>query len=374
MLPTPTSPSSSGGSVRTNCTKPVRLRTACNQCCGAKVKCSGEKTGCQRCRNLRMQCVYQESRVGKVPGIRAKKRRLENEQQEGRVQMAAPPASVIASNSTDTSSLTGDDDDALAQWAQDAIMNIPEHNADFLQNHDSIMASMGDSYNLPAMDFNLDTLLQPFPASPPTQPTESRPMQSPISQPQTSSFTPHRPRDRSDSQFVIDCTQIVSDLENYIVADLKSFKIVLGLVKRALEKVVQLSDTPQAARNMRCTILLTAIMYQVVELLDVCYIMLSEDSDRQCNPSFTLRPANSLLLPGLGLGDFGIDAEEQNAWRSQMILKEVRQAGEVLRKMKMLATKGPEQLQPSHGRSRGECFVDLELKLTDLAGRIARRR
>jgi hypothetical protein len=316
--------------------------------------------------------------VGRVPGIRAKKRRLEHQQPETRVQICAPPVSVIASSSTDTSSLTGDDEEPpTTRWAQDSILDMADNNTDFLQNHDPIMTSMGNTnYTLPAIDFNLETLLQPFPASPPTQQTEPRRLQTPTARPPPNPI-PHPQRDLSDSQFVIDCTQIVGDLENYIAADLKSFKIVLGLVKRALERVFQLSDTQQAARNMRCTILLTAIMYQIVELLDVCYTMQSDDShsNPQSNPSpFSLRPATSLLLPGLGIGDFGIDAEEQRAWRSQMILKEVRQAGEVLRKMKMLAAKGPEQMHPDHGRSRGECFVDLELRLTHLADRIMRRR
>ena len=330
------------------------------------MKCSGEKTGCQRCQNQRTQCVYEESRVGKVPGIRATKRRLGHEKPENRVHVVAPPASVTTSSTTETSSLTGEDDDALARWAQGETMDVPENNADFLQNLDSTITS------IPAMEFNLDSLLGPF--SPPSSTPSAEPRPTQTSAAQGSDPVPHPPRDRTDSQFVIDCTQILSDLENYIVADLKSFKVVLGLVKCALEKVFQLSDTPQAARNMRCTILLTAIMYQIVELLDFCYTMLSEDSDRQCHPSFSLRPATSLLPPGIGIRDFGIDAEEQYAWRSQMLFKEVRQAGELLRKLKMLASKGPEQMHPSHGRSRGECFVDLELQLADLAGRIARSR
>ncbi|DAA72991.1 TPA_exp: Uncharacterized protein A8136_4916 [Trichophyton benhamiae CBS 112371] len=52
--------------------KPVRWRSACNQCHAAKVRCSGERTGCTRCSNLQYECVYAVSRVGKVPGIRAR--------------------------------------------------------------------------------------------------------------------------------------------------------------------------------------------------------------------------------------------------------------------------------------------------------------
>ncbi|KAL4913036.1 hypothetical protein BDW62DRAFT_205921 [Aspergillus aurantiobrunneus] len=50
--------------------KPGRLRAACTQCHAAKVRCSGEKTGCVRCRTLGHDCVYLESRVGKTRGRR----------------------------------------------------------------------------------------------------------------------------------------------------------------------------------------------------------------------------------------------------------------------------------------------------------------
>ncbi|KAI1435778.1 hypothetical protein GGR50DRAFT_284546 [Xylaria sp. CBS 124048] len=53
--------------------RPPKLRTACNQCNAAKVKCSGERDGCARCRTLHTTCVYVESRVGKVQGPRSRR-------------------------------------------------------------------------------------------------------------------------------------------------------------------------------------------------------------------------------------------------------------------------------------------------------------
>ncbi|KAH8888275.1 hypothetical protein GQ53DRAFT_843658 [Thozetella sp. PMI_491] len=69
--------------------KPPRLRSACNQCYSAKVKCSGERDGCGRCKALRTECIYTESRVGKVPGVRSKKKNSEKEPH--RVASNAPP-------------------------------------------------------------------------------------------------------------------------------------------------------------------------------------------------------------------------------------------------------------------------------------------
>ena len=75
--------------------KSTKLRAACNPCSTAKVrqsllvgssslsadsaerqvKCSGERTGCTRCRNSNTTCIYGEAMVGKVSGARARRRK-----------------------------------------------------------------------------------------------------------------------------------------------------------------------------------------------------------------------------------------------------------------------------------------------------------
>ncbi|KAE8329551.1 hypothetical protein BDV39DRAFT_45838 [Aspergillus sergii] len=62
-------------SARTISKRPPKLRAACNECHAAKVRCSGEKTGCQRCANLGSECIFSISRIGKVPGKRSKANR-----------------------------------------------------------------------------------------------------------------------------------------------------------------------------------------------------------------------------------------------------------------------------------------------------------
>ncbi|KAK8013405.1 hypothetical protein PG991_008998 [Apiospora marii] len=54
--------------------RPVKLRSACNSCHAAKTKCSGQKTGCSRCSDLDLPCKYEVSMVGKVAGIRSRRR------------------------------------------------------------------------------------------------------------------------------------------------------------------------------------------------------------------------------------------------------------------------------------------------------------
>ncbi|KAL4872530.1 hypothetical protein BDV12DRAFT_193248 [Aspergillus spectabilis] len=81
----------------TNSKRPPKLRSACNECHAAKVRCSGEKTGCQRCSNLRLKCAFSISRIGKVPGKRSK---------ANRVAAAAIPSTSSAPMSTSSSSIT----------------------------------------------------------------------------------------------------------------------------------------------------------------------------------------------------------------------------------------------------------------------------
>lgn len=51
-------------------------------CLLLKVKCTGEHDGCARCRNLNTECVYAESRVGKVQGSRSKRRKTHSRTME----------------------------------------------------------------------------------------------------------------------------------------------------------------------------------------------------------------------------------------------------------------------------------------------------
>ena len=54
-------------------TKPIKLRSACNSCFAAKVRCNGNKTGCARCSERKVPCKYSESKVGKVVGRRRRR-------------------------------------------------------------------------------------------------------------------------------------------------------------------------------------------------------------------------------------------------------------------------------------------------------------
>ncbi|KAE8376883.1 hypothetical protein BDV26DRAFT_224726 [Aspergillus bertholletiae] len=81
-------------SARTISKRPPKLRAACNECHAAKVRCSGEKTGCQRCANLGLDCIFSISRIGKVPGKRSKANRAAA---AAAAAITAPPSSTSLS-------------------------------------------------------------------------------------------------------------------------------------------------------------------------------------------------------------------------------------------------------------------------------------
>ncbi|RSL62650.1 hypothetical protein CEP54_005611 [Fusarium duplospermum] len=65
--------------------KPPRMRSACTACHAAKVRCTGEKTGCKRCLQSDMTCTYEVSLVGRMTKKRRRQKcngRAHNEDDE----------------------------------------------------------------------------------------------------------------------------------------------------------------------------------------------------------------------------------------------------------------------------------------------------
>lgn len=175
-----------------------------------------------------------------------------------------------------------------------------------------------------------------------------------------------RPRNEVDSQCCIDCCHIISDLEGYIMAELKTFKILLGIIRKALETLSDLIRQQQSSRSLRCMMLFTTLMYQIYELLEVCYTTITEERGKQRR----LAVGSSRL----GLGDFSaIDLEEQSVMRIQSIVREAQQALEIVGQLRALAAVGPDQARldagadSSTGRARGDCYLDLEFRFRNLS-------
>lgn len=245
--------------------------------------------------------------------------------------------------------------DDLLSWGND--LQLGSSNSEYL--NDSGISSM---------DFSLNDLLRtPSVVEEPATSTSSGRQAMPLS-------LGLRPRNEQDSQCILESVRIITDVENYIMAELKSFKILLSIIRRALNSLKRLIGLQQASRNLRCLFLFSTIQYQVLEMLEACFT----NVQRECNIGGIATAEPSALGPPkscIGLEDFGVDPEEQSEWRLQMILKEVNHATETLKKMKSLAGVGPdtnESQGDEAATSREGCYLDLELRLEDLSMRISR--
>lgn len=326
-----------------------------------------------------------ESRVGKVPGIRARRKQL-----AGRETPRPPMRATSSGDRSSTSNLAPSelgfqpsDSDVGIEWTTDwhldgANFADDSSNIQVARNtsiegtsisSDSATALDGNADFSMTMDVNLDDLLMhQQPISPRMQHAEDSP-----AMPQVLISLGLRPRSEADSQCCLEACQIINDLENYIMADLRAFKIILGIVRKALEKLTYLIGLQQSSRNFRCLMLFVTLMYQVLELLEVCMSIVADEEERQRSRSLTGD------LSGLGFGGFSIDAEEQSAFRTQTIRKEIQQSIEVVGRLRALAGVGADPYlanssQSAPSKAERDCYLDLEIRLRDLAPRCIGKR
>ncbi|KAI3316475.1 hypothetical protein HD806DRAFT_445392 [Xylariaceae sp. AK1471] len=378
MLASPVSP-------KTTLARPVRLRSACTQCCAAKVKCSGERSGCSRCRTSGTACKYEESRVGKVPGIRAKRRResvaattpLPGEVTSSPDSIAIPATSTPIARSpaaqSDTLSWVGDwtfDPDSSSLNLQD--MSNSTARVDLTDTSDmltlessnfSMTSPHDESCMLSPPGTSIDNLLH----------FELGPLTSiePVSQTQQphSGHTPLslglRPRSERDSRCFLECCEMMSQLENYIVDELRTPKLILSILKVVLERLAQLVEMEQDSRNLRCIMVFTTLMYQVLELLEVCFTIETTEANQK----------RSRMLSSGAFG-FGLEdmAEELSAFRVQALVKTAIRTTDLVAKLRILADSGATDASATQGICRDDCFLGLEIRLKDLIARFGSGR
>lgn len=307
--------------------------------------------------------------MGKVPGVRAKKRRPPI---EGTQQQSSSGAIPQTRQQPTTPAAVSSIPDFLEQvprgepwhWTSTSRLDSTEISYDdFLDAHASSTTDVsGSSESLvaasPTGDFtatlNLDmdeiwddTIKEPTPPAPELMPKAKR---------------------EKDGGCVMQCCQLIGDLESYIMADMEGFRILLGILRKANEKLNELIRVQQDSRNLRCLMLFCTITYQIVEVLNVCYRTIAGPNGQR---------RTSLLMPGgFGLGGFGFDEEEQSAWQAQRILKEINQVAEIVQKLKLLAGVGPDHTTAGatpESAGREHCFDDLEKRLKDLAAKVKSR-
>lgn len=156
---------------------------------------------------------------------------------------------------------------------------------------------------------------------------------------------PLAPSPEMESQCVLACTQLISSLENYIIADLKALDIILGIIKKAVSSLDHLVSLQQYSCNFRSQMLFGVIMCQIITLLEVgCRSIVNnvnKTPQDPLSPLFGETSLNSLngsylSLPAFALGTFQIDANEQRSWRAQIVNKELQQTSVTLHRIMAL--------------------------------------
>ena len=374
------------------------------------MKCTGERTGCERCTSAGLACIYAESRVGKVPGNRAKKAR-------GSSISEAPPSSHIPLrdsvnvNQSTVAVAPLNLEDAIRNWNPDVRAMNPEANgmediflAGFSENsnmhepnssqcHQTDSAS-GNEFLDSSLDFDFgtETVAPSTVATSVGERDKARAAPSSIQDPtRTASPNPARSRHTlaMDSQCVQGCCQIILNLESYIGANVTSFDILLGILKKAIDMLNHLVAIQRDATNVRINGLLGVIMCQITLLFESgCEEFLASpanraDSQNTAPTSFGTGVSSAPRLGGIAeyfsgfnFGVFQVDPQEQRAWRARVILKELQQASEILQRIVALGRMGQGHNMPQTSLSfhpqQELCFTDIERRLESLCEDVRR--
>lgn len=193
-----------------------------------------------------------------------------------------------------------------------------------------------------------------------------------------------------DGQCVKECCEMITDLEEYLVSQLSAFKIVLGVVRQTSMRIAYMIELQKASRNPRCVLLLSTLMYQIGELLEICHAAMEAERESQ-----SLGPSTASQRLGFGLGmgmpaglllsPLAMDSDEEYMSRTRALLKEVHQILDILGKLRKMAWIGQDtdvelERDPSgEGSSaavsqsqklRAGCFHHLDSRLRSFAARL----
>ncbi|KAI0096718.1 hypothetical protein GGR51DRAFT_494783 [Nemania sp. FL0031] len=358
----------------TTTSRKVKLRNACNNCCAAKVKCSGEKTGCERCRNAETACVYAESMVGKVPGVRAKRKQAIGEDSEQRSSRRSSVAQWSASlpGTSRGAGFHTIEQASMISWpsnwqSQQEAADSPDVLSTQHNKPDPRYGSYNSKYTSSAIDhsavpntdaFFMDLLLPQSPAQTPIEEAHDEPQ---IDYRERALRRSYKAPPNADNKCCLECCQIIYDLENYIMSDMKAFKIILGIIRQTQEKLNDLVDLQRDSLNPRCSMLFNTILYQILELMAMCLSTLESEPDQWHGR------LHAGISVGLGLGYSSIDAEEQSRLGMQIIAGEARRATDFLRKVESLVPRPRDGASVGQRGAGRDAHLDLELRFQEIS-------
>jgi hypothetical protein len=193
----------------------------------------------------------------------------------------------------------------------------------------------------------------------------ARPQEPVSSPPVRKAFKAQPPTEPNiDSQCVLACCQIITNLETYIDASVRVLDLNLTMVKNALDTLSQVVSMQRDSRNSRCQMLFGVIMYQIIKLLERgCGDFLSK-GPTSAGGQLSKFEVGGGIFPGFGFGGFQVDVGQQRAWRARVVLRELQQVNEMLQRI------SAGRVEP--GQQPGTCLSDLERRLGVLCEHLKR--
>ncbi|KAH8583162.1 hypothetical protein B0O99DRAFT_248028 [Bisporella sp. PMI_857] len=372
-------------------TKAARLRAACNQCNTTKIKCSGERTGCSRCRTLQVLCIYSESRVGRVPGMRAKKKNYgdstsgdnvnnDNSNTNGNSNATIPETiNVDASNVLSPLIAGRGFEDGMVDWSNGLTDNDIFHDT---SSGDFFVSLANDNPRMlptsPSADFTFNSRRRgvsgassaPFSGDSgldfestqisqrPFQPLHSR---RPSISGHTASATDPRNggvdsiENKRNSQCVTTCAHVILTLQKYLDDNLKLTPFV---------------EHQRTARDIKSLGLFSVLCHQIMELLDAGCQNFFEETDQNQSQNTSKSPDTG--FSGLGFDPFVINSRAQRRLRSQIILDKIQPFAEMMRTLAALTTSITEaRAQHSSAGAQDSCYGDLMVRLSNLIEKLS---
>lgn len=351
--------------------------------------------------------MYEQSRVGKFPGVRAKKAKARNGSDPKRysAHLTSPLGPLHGSamggmqghnehHSFEDHELEGwspglrhpvehgrsllsDDmdgffdgtfelEDPLYQM-QPAVRSAQSPSTVGTDLIDSNLNFDFDDVEAPSLVATSTTSEIPSPHVAPTLPRAQPPLAEP---------PPVQKQSSSDSQCILACCAIVTNLESYIDAQIKVLDLALDVVRKAVTSLTQIID--QASNSRCCHMLLAAIMYQIVLVLErSCATFLEQHhaaaaagSGSSNENSGALPQLDSVggMLSGFGFSGFRVDAGEQRAWRARVVLKEIRLVDDILKRITALTTQ--DNIVPMPASAEETCHHEVTKRLEKLAAQL----
>lgn len=325
-----------------------------------QLRCSGEKTGCVRCETIGQECIYVESRVGKVRGVRRKYKTHNTTRDSSNHSPQRPPTSNNATESNQligaiiTTSSNNTFDHVLSSIFDNSFFDLDnptEHRDDDFMDFEnqepspttelvrsSLLADDNFSSNFDYQVNGQDSALQEAsntrttnPISPPTSLSNQRTLLGPplpseghredYSKLLASSLTEHYPGSRHSGQCIIECVGVLQYLEDRVLKELFALDDVLGCNRKAICDISKLMASEEFQRSSSCHLIAIIAILQIVVLFEAACSDFHVRNLHFCSPEL-VEPSETpsrKSMPCLALGSFQLDSEEQLSLMSLVV-------------------------------------------------------